>query len=80
MIKVSETGEKHLVYQLGETEKDIRIQLCNLVLENNNYNIAATARALGLKRTSMAMRVKKWGLMKREEYEQQEQVEDVQQV
>lgn len=66
MIQISESGEKHLVYKLGETEKEIRHQLMRLVLDNNNWNLTHTAKSLGIQRTAFMARIKKLG-WKREE-------------
>lgn len=62
MFVENASGEKFIVFRLGDTEDEIVRQLCQLALENNDGNISKAARSLGLTRTCLSMRVKKWGL------------------
>ncbi len=62
MIIVNSVGEKQIVVQLGETENDIVMQMTKLALENNDYCRARAAKYLGIGRTTIVMRLKKWGL------------------
>jgi DNA-binding NtrC family response regulator len=65
MIKVCAEGEeRYVVFTLGETLEAIEEQIIQLVLENNHWNIAATAEALKMKRTTLHMRMKKRGLVR----------------
>ena len=66
MIVISDSGEKHVVFRLGEKEQDIIRQIHEIVLENNSWNITRSAKALGLQRTTLVWRIKKMGLVKPE--------------
>lgn len=58
MILHSEEG-KFVFFRLGDTLDQIVKEIVELVLENNNGNIAAAARALGMNRTTLSERIRK---------------------
>lgn len=58
MIVVASTGEKSVVFMLGEKLVEIEEQVVEIVLENNNYNRTKAAKALGFNRTTLQMRLK----------------------
>lgn len=41
-------GEKHVVFQLGQTLEEVRREVFMLTLEHNHGNIVRTAKALGI--------------------------------
>jgi DNA-binding NtrC family response regulator len=69
MIVVNSLGEKQIVVQLGESEDLILEQMAARALEDNGYSITLAAKSLGLKRTALAMRLKKWGMNARSPFE-----------
>lgn len=62
MIVVTDSGEKQIVYRLGETLDDIEEQIFAVVLENNSGSKAATARALGRTRGWVVNKIRQFGL------------------
>jgi DNA-binding NtrC family response regulator len=48
LVVTTQTGEKHVVFKLGETLDEVTFQIAQLVLDNNAGNAGQTARTLGL--------------------------------
>lgn len=62
MILTNEKGEKHVVFKLGEIEDHILVDMATVALEHTDWNVTKAAMILGICRTTLAMRIKKWGL------------------
>jgi DNA-binding NtrC family response regulator len=76
LITIGPSGEKQLLFKLGETEADLIRQLSELALDNNSWNITKAAKSIGINRTTLAMRLSKWGLS--DESETKETVSELQ--
>lgn len=76
MIVEGPSGERFIIVRLGETEREISVQMAALAYDNNSGNTTHAARALGLNRTCLSMRMRskdfgdevrqvadKWGLV-----------------
>lgn len=55
-----ETGKKYILQKTGETEQELVRQLCESALENNGGHIVNAAKSIGINRTTLIMRMKKW--------------------
>lgn len=69
MIVTTPSGERFVVFRLGDKEDDIIEQVFTVTLGNNGGNITKTARALGLCIRTVRSRMIKYGLREPKEEE-----------
>lgn len=61
MIFQENDGKKYVLALPEETERELIRQLTELALEKSGGNITNAAKVLGISRTTITMRLKRWG-------------------